>query len=566
MLLKNIYNVDTIIVDECSMISQQVFDSVNNVCKIKDPSRDFGVYSQRLNTDIAVREQYPLKPAFGRTIHKAQGMTLNRAEVDCRDIFRPGHLGVAMSRVTTSAGLRVINYHPRYIIPPPQTVKDFVNEASQPAFPDLTCCRNSHSKSEDAAPLSFEQVDDSSAQSADIEDIDCENGDDDFDEEFNTVIATIISDEAESVEFEIPEGFDIDSVMQSMLYKKEVTDTHVCINRIIHEVDSHRLITFVKKLFLKLASYITKLTGNKSISNGIPEKNIVSFYRLVHEFSTSAEYRMSCFMLFHGEDFTDNHMIVCYNLIEAVRLFYLKQKVDLLKISSSFITKRRVTDASRARVRYVAGYCLASLRKKFIKIQTSNLCSTSKVGQDMYIEAKWINYILNILREDEHYLKAHTEEPDSLLDIERKQYASRGLINFRKDIKSAYRVEKTMAHRKQIKVTTQKQTAGESSSNKCKNVNKTSVVHNVPKETDSSDAIVAEPGPSLEPQASMSDEPEPGPSGLQAGSSDTEDTTDLCHFCFIDKDDEWIQCDSCNNWYHRKCLKIKSLMFSIKRI
>ncbi|XP_060588832.1 uncharacterized protein LOC132744216 [Ruditapes philippinarum] len=277
-VLKNIYNVDTIIVDECSMIIQQVFDSINCVCKIEDQSRDFGgiqiifcgdflqlppvaspsygdegkycfesdnfkktfphrvilteivrqseeqfitainevyqglatkmstisaphvlwlkvgcplillrnlsdklvnglqgyvkdilddgsvhfptanmtkripkfryiyvsVYSPRLNTDIAVREQYPLKPAFGLTIHKAQGMTLNRAEVDCRDIFRPGQLGVAMSRVTTSAGLRVINYHPRYIIPPPQTVKDFVNEASQPAFPDLTCCRNSH--------------------------------------------------------------------------------------------------------------------------------------------------------------------------------------------------------------------------------------------------------------------------------------------------------------------------------------------------------------------------------------------------------------------------------------
>jgi ATP-dependent DNA helicase PIF1 len=41
-VLKNIYNVDTLIVDECSMISKQVFDSVNNVCKIKDPSRDFG--------------------------------------------------------------------------------------------------------------------------------------------------------------------------------------------------------------------------------------------------------------------------------------------------------------------------------------------------------------------------------------------------------------------------------------------------------------------------------------------------------------------------------------------
>ena len=33
-----------------------------------------------LNTDIAVREQYPLKLGFGLTIHKAQGMTLSRFE------------------------------------------------------------------------------------------------------------------------------------------------------------------------------------------------------------------------------------------------------------------------------------------------------------------------------------------------------------------------------------------------------------------------------------------------------------------------------------------------------
>lgn len=40
----------------------------------------FSVYSPRLNTNTAVREQYPLKLAFGLTIHKAQGMTLNRLD------------------------------------------------------------------------------------------------------------------------------------------------------------------------------------------------------------------------------------------------------------------------------------------------------------------------------------------------------------------------------------------------------------------------------------------------------------------------------------------------------
>lgn len=36
------------------------------------------VYSPAKKADIAEREQFPLKPAFGLTIHKAQGMTLFR--------------------------------------------------------------------------------------------------------------------------------------------------------------------------------------------------------------------------------------------------------------------------------------------------------------------------------------------------------------------------------------------------------------------------------------------------------------------------------------------------------
>jgi hypothetical protein len=40
-VLDNI-KVDTIILDEYSMISQKLFDTVNNVCKIKDPKCPFG--------------------------------------------------------------------------------------------------------------------------------------------------------------------------------------------------------------------------------------------------------------------------------------------------------------------------------------------------------------------------------------------------------------------------------------------------------------------------------------------------------------------------------------------
>lgn len=70
-------------------------------------------YNERV---VAERMQYPLKLAYGITIHKSQGTTLDRLVVDCARIFERGQSYVAMSRVKTLEGLYLKNFEPEKVL------------------------------------------------------------------------------------------------------------------------------------------------------------------------------------------------------------------------------------------------------------------------------------------------------------------------------------------------------------------------------------------------------------------------------------------------------------------
>jgi ATP-dependent DNA helicase PIF1 len=58
----------------------------------------------------AQRSQVPLKLAWALSIHKAQGMSIDRLEVHLKKIFTAGGAYVALSRATSLLGLRVANW------------------------------------------------------------------------------------------------------------------------------------------------------------------------------------------------------------------------------------------------------------------------------------------------------------------------------------------------------------------------------------------------------------------------------------------------------------------------
>ena len=68
----------------------------SSVTEIKKET--FTVYSSIENKVVASRQQLPLVLSYGVTIHKAQGLTMDRVEIDCSNIFKAGQLGVAVGR------------------------------------------------------------------------------------------------------------------------------------------------------------------------------------------------------------------------------------------------------------------------------------------------------------------------------------------------------------------------------------------------------------------------------------------------------------------------------------
>lgn len=73
---------------------------------------------------IVQMTQYPLKHAWGLTIHKSQGMTLERATINAgRFVFSPGQTYTALSRVRSLEGLSLVDFDPNKVIVDPSVVK-----------------------------------------------------------------------------------------------------------------------------------------------------------------------------------------------------------------------------------------------------------------------------------------------------------------------------------------------------------------------------------------------------------------------------------------------------------
>lgn len=118
MLLINLDFERGLINGSCGVVKEideeYVLVNFDNGITSKITKHDFEFYNNEKL--IAVRKQFPLRLAYGITIHKSQGMSLDKLVVDCSRIFEKGQAYVALSRIKTLDGLYLRNFNPAKVM------------------------------------------------------------------------------------------------------------------------------------------------------------------------------------------------------------------------------------------------------------------------------------------------------------------------------------------------------------------------------------------------------------------------------------------------------------------
>lgn len=112
--------------------------TINSKSKIIKRKNEVGIEEEiELTKKKIVRKQFPLRLAYGITIHKSQGMTFDQLIVDCGKIFADGQAYVALSRTRSLQGLYPINFDNNKVVVN-KTVLDFYKKLDEHTIANST--------------------------------------------------------------------------------------------------------------------------------------------------------------------------------------------------------------------------------------------------------------------------------------------------------------------------------------------------------------------------------------------------------------------------------------------
>lgn len=152
-----------------------------------------------------------------------------------------------------------------------------------------------------------------------------------------------------------------------------------------------------------------------------------NFYSSIHKYQNSAEILMKYMRLFSNESFSNEHIHVCFTTSVEIGKYLMDLFSKRCVSQPRQLTSRTITNASRSRIRYVGRFCIAKLRFAYMK--KMNTVRYSKTPEDQQIYEESVTELMNQLQVGEQFILANSCDPESLLDVSRKQNVNRELTN-----------------------------------------------------------------------------------------------------------------------------------------
>jgi len=309
-------NKDSVIVQFTSMNSEP------HTVQLKP--EPFTVFSSLDNKVIATRRQIPICLAFSVTIHKAQGLTLQRVEVDASCIFAPGQLGVAIGRATEKKGLRPIGFNKTSILKHDSSLYQYYNEKYDSKFDtDLSCCRVSFDDITFTNNPNLSMVGDSQLE----EDLS------DFSDAEIEQINVMLSDDTditEETEIQVQDKFVDIADISALFVTTDTSTTEQSISSYYQQIIATQMNDaklFVNNLYSKINEIFEKTCGDVTQKSTEP-KTWTKYYSELYQYSISQDYVSLVKSISHCEP-SNVHFEMCSKIFDKITSVVLKNTVNI---------------------------------------------------------------------------------------------------------------------------------------------------------------------------------------------------------------------------------------------
>ncbi|XP_070573165.1 uncharacterized protein [Ptychodera flava] len=358
------------------------FAKINKIYTFSRTS--FTKYDPITNQLLAERKQLPLRLAFGITVHKSQGMSLDYVHIHAEKMYRPGQLAVAVGRATSVSGICVTGFSIGKCVPSSLTVQQFydkLNAGNIESRNDISCCRqhvpgrHSHPADDTADTLTLgEAIPEQQIQSE----------------------PAVELEDSEHEEFDMQELIDVEemilpattpsestAILSSITFQTPITTQQEEENEIITRLQSDKLrydnffTTLFKKSLEIRKNTITEIpTTVKKLTQY--NANLIKYYR-------SDMYLSTCKTLYQRKPSPREYSIAMKIAKEISRLVLEEMQDEHSSTSGTTSTEQQIPHfnlsvEAKGNLRYIGGMCIAKTRHKYTKQIRTHMYNKKKTA------------------------------------------------------------------------------------------------------------------------------------------------------------------------------------------